>query len=545
MMIFNLQLFAKKDEKVVELERPTYTDQNKPATNTNISNTAATPEIKGVDNSLVNTMNSKFTESDALSSQKQGVTDKANAYTNFASNTNIISSDVWAGLTTPYSKSSSVLQAEQLLQSKIDQGYAGTHKDALNSLLNDFMNREDFEYDVDNDQMFQQALASAMGSGKTAMQDTMGQAAALTGGYGSTYATSAGNQAYNAFIQDAYDNLPEYYNMALAAYEAEGQQMLQQYNMLDAADTKEYSQWYDDINFQYQRTRDMVNDEYNQWNANQTMYANTANMQLSENAQVGNNLYNMYNVASNEYENAYTKEWNNWQQSVNNAYNLAGLQSNDYWNTKDDEFRVSESQREQSNWQAEFDYGKERDKVGDKQWQQQFDYNKTQDEQSQSNWEKSYKLDLANSGATVDKDGNVTIKNNGSKGTGTTATDSGYSPSAQQKADAKKAYEEGGTKGLEDYVAGQKDGMNTDELLDYVQRDSLPAGTTVKKTNDTWNGFLGLRGAFGGVDVDDTFEVTYTNEDGTTTTKILKTSELPKGAQVRANKLKKGESAVW
>ena len=333
----------------------------------------STPVIKGVDNSLVDTINSKYTEPDALLEQKQGVTDRANAYMDFANNTDIISSDVWAGLTTPYSKSSAVLQAEQLLQSKIDQGYAGTHKDALNTLLNDFMNREDFEYDVDKDQMFQQALASAMGSGKTAMQDTMGQAAALTGGYGSTYATTAGNQAYNSFIEDAYNNLPEYYNMALAAYEAEGQQMLQQYNMLDAADTKEYSQWYDDVNLQYQRTRDMVSDEYNQWNANQTMYANTANMQLAENAQIGNNLYNMYSVASNEYENAYAKDWQNWQQSIDSAYKMANMQSSDYWATENLDF-----QKEQANI-------------------------------SQSNWQKQYELELAAAGAKEDENGKIVV----------------------------------------------------------------------------------------------------------------------------------------
>jgi len=189
----------------------------------------------------------------------------------------------------------------------------------------------------------------------------------------STYATTAGNQAYNAFIEDAYNNLPEYYNMALAAYEAEGQQMLQQYNMLDAADTKEYSQWYDDINLQYQRTRDMVNDDYNQWNANQTMYANTANMQLAENAQIGNNLYNMYSVASNEYENAYAKDWQNWQQSIDSAYKMANMQSNDYWNTEN------------------------------------LNFQKDQADISQSNWEKSYALELASAGAKKDDKGNVVV----------------------------------------------------------------------------------------------------------------------------------------
>lgn len=363
---------SKKTTTTTEAPKTTVTPA--PAA-TKAPETPSTPKINGVDNSLVDTINSKYTENDALLEQKQGVTDRANAFMDFASNTNIISSDVWAGLTTGYSKSNAVLQAEQLLQSKIDQGYAGTHKEALNNLLNEFMNREDFEYDVDKDQMFQQALASAMGSGKAAMQDTMGQAAALTGGYGSTYATTAGNQAYNAFIEDAYNNLPEYYNMALAAYEAEGQQMLQQYNMLDAADTKEYSQWFDDITLQYQQTRDMVNDDYNQWSANQTMYANAANMQLAENAQIGSNLYNMYSVASNEYENAYAKDWQNWQQSIDSAYKLANLQSGDYWN------------------------------------KETLDFQKDQANISQSNWEKTYALDLASAGAKVDAKGDIIVEN--------------------------------------------------------------------------------------------------------------------------------------
>lgn len=339
------------------------------------TNVQKTPEIKGVDGSLVDTINSKFEASDELKGLEQTYTGYGQNYLDFASNTDIISSDVWAGLLTPYSKSSAVLQAEQLLQSKIEQGYAGTHKEALNNLLNEIMNREDFEYDVDKDQMFQQALASAMGSGKTAMQDTMGQAAALTGGYGSTYATTAGNQAYNAFIEDAYNNLPEYYNMALAAYEAEGQQMLQQYNVLDAADTKEYSQWYDEINMDYQRTRDMVNDEYNAWNANNTMYANAASMQLSENAQIGSNLYNAYSVTSDMYMNKYTQDVQNWQQSIDSAYKLANLQSSDYWNNETMAFQKSESAREQSNW------------------------------------EKSYALDLASAGASADSKGNVVVNN--------------------------------------------------------------------------------------------------------------------------------------
>jgi hypothetical protein len=300
------------------------------------------------------------------------------------------------------------------------------------------MNREDFEYDVDKDQMFQQALASAMGSGKTAMQDTMGQAAALTGGYGSTYATTAGNQAYNSFIEDAYNNLPEYYNMALAAYEAEGQQMLQQYNMLDAADTKEYSQWYDDVNLQYQRTRDMVSDEYNQWNANQTMYANTANMQLAENAQIGNNLYNMYSVASNEYENAYAKDWQNWQQSIDSAYKLANLGQSSY------------------------------------QFEQNMDFQKEQAAISQSNWQKSYELDLKQAGAKVDNKGNVVIDKPANE-----------EWSQSEYTNATKKFETGGEKAAVDYVEtiGKQKGWSETTIDSMV--DAVVAGGETPIYNKT------------------------------------------------------------
>jgi hypothetical protein len=288
----------------------------------------------------------------------------------------------------------------QLLQSQIEQGSPHTHADTLNKLMNDFLNREDFEYDVDKDQMFQQALASAMNSGKSAMQDTMGQAAALTGGYGSTYATTAGNQAYNAFIEDAYNNLPEYYNMALAAYEAEGQQMLQQYNMVDSADTKETNEWYNNISLRSQNLQNLITNEYNTWNANQTMYNNVAGMQVAENAQIGSNLFNAYSVSSDVYESAYKKDWDNWQQSIDSAYKLAGLQSTDYWNTEEMNFKVSESERDQENWQTTFDYNTERDAVAD------------------SQWEKKYKLELASNGAKYDKNGNIVVD----KPKGTTLT---------------------------------------------------------------------------------------------------------------------------
>ena len=41
------------------------------------------------------------------------------------------------------------------------------------------------------------------------MKDTMGQAAALTGGYGSSYAESSAQQQYDAYLQQLGDIVPE------------------------------------------------------------------------------------------------------------------------------------------------------------------------------------------------------------------------------------------------------------------------------------------------------------------------------------------------
>ena len=116
-----------------------------------------------------------------------------------------------------------------------------SYTDKINAIMGQIENREKFSYDFNTDPLFQNALQGAMSAGATAMQDTMGQASALTGGYGSSYATSAANQAYNEHIKGAYDNLPEYYNLAKSAYDQEGQELYDRLGMYRTADESEFS----------------------------------------------------------------------------------------------------------------------------------------------------------------------------------------------------------------------------------------------------------------------------------------------------------------
>lgn len=138
--------------------------------------------------------------------------------------------------------SDAYLQAMEYTNSLLSQMNSGrtSYTDQIEALLGEYRNREAFSYDASTDPMFQQMLAGYTQSGKVAMQDTIGQAAALTGGYGNTYGTAAGNAAYNQYLSEAYGNLPEYYNLALQAYDMEGQQMLNELGLLNDADQREY-----------------------------------------------------------------------------------------------------------------------------------------------------------------------------------------------------------------------------------------------------------------------------------------------------------------
>ena len=116
--------------------------------------------------------------------------------------------------------------------------------------------RGSFNYDVGSDPLYQAYKNQYVQGGRLAMQDTMGQAAALTGGYGSSYASTAGNQAYQQYLGGLNDQLLNLQSNALARYEAEGNRLQ---NLLGNYQNQESSD--------YNRYRDQVGDYYDKLNA--------------------------------------------------------------------------------------------------------------------------------------------------------------------------------------------------------------------------------------------------------------------------------------
>lgn len=106
--------------------------------------------------------------------------------------------------------------------------------DQLNALYDQIMNRKPFQYDLNGDLLYRQMADRYTQMGQQAMRDATGTAAGLTGGYGNSFATQVGNQAYQQYLTALNDNIPQLYDRAYQAYQDQGNQLLQQYELAAA-----------------------------------------------------------------------------------------------------------------------------------------------------------------------------------------------------------------------------------------------------------------------------------------------------------------------
>jgi hypothetical protein len=211
-----------------------------------------------------------------------------------------------------YVASQSVNDAKSALdlheQNKVADWTGGTYGESLKVALDRINNREKFTYDLNGDALYQQYKDQYINQGKLAMQDTMGQAAAMTGGYGNSYAATVGNQAYQGYLQKLNDVVPELYNLALNKYNLEGQDLKDQYSLLR-----------DQYNTEYGQHRDKVGD----WNTEAARlsdkYYNESNLDYSRYADNRDYHTNEYNTERSYdyglYSDAYNRAFSQYQQA--------------------------------------------------------------------------------------------------------------------------------------------------------------------------------------------------------------------------------------
>lgn len=168
-------------------------------------------------------------------------------------------------------------------------------KDQYADVMQQKLNRDPFAYDVNADALYQQYKDQYTTQGKLAMQDTMGQAAALTGGYGNSYAQTAGQQTYHNYLQQLNDKVPELYNLALNKYNMEGQELTDKLNLMNQERSNEYNEWLGGYN--------QLVDGVNIWSAEE------ANLQ-NRDANLWEAGLNKANALYTAASDAYNTEWN-------------------------------------------------------------------------------------------------------------------------------------------------------------------------------------------------------------------------------------------
>lgn len=140
--------------------------------------------------------------------------------------------------------------------------YAGTYDEQVKAMYDQVMNRKPFTYDLNGDALWQQYKDQYTTQGKLASMNVMGQAAALVGGYGNSYAQSAGQQAYQGYLQQLNDRVPELYQLAMDKYNNDYALLKDQFSTTAQMRDDEYGRYQDALG-QHNVALDRARSDYN------------------------------------------------------------------------------------------------------------------------------------------------------------------------------------------------------------------------------------------------------------------------------------------
>ena len=331
-----------------------------------------------------------------------------------------------------YTPSETVQQAQNLLQQQMEQKpgqYQSTWKGQLNDTINQILNRNKFSYDVNGDALYQQYKDQYVQQGKLAMMDTMGQAAALTGGYGNTYGQSVGQQAYQAYLQKLNDVVPELYGMALDQYNQEGQALYDRAALMAQQEDQDYARYMDGLNA---------------W-------------------------INERNYLAGRYDTERDYDYGKWEGDRDFSYEQ-------FLNDRNMGYQQERDRIADERYQQELAYQQEQDRIADERYLQELAYQQEQDRIAQEQWQaqfdegvRQYEQERADARAAA------AARSSGS-GSGT-KTDTGkttisYKDQQSYKKDADKAVAERGIDGLYDIgVQMEFEGYSQETIENWIESE--------------------------------------------------------------------------
>lgn len=162
--------------------------------------------------------------------------------------------------------------------------FKSKYESQISSLLDGIYNQKKFSYtgkDLKNDDLYQMYAQRYTDSARRAMQDTMANAQAQSGGYGSSYAAQVAQQSYDNQMNGLNDKALDFRDRAYQMYRDD---QANQYNKLQAFQGQD--------NTDYGRYRDTVTD----WQNDRNYYLNALNGERAHDL-------NVYNANTSNYWN--------------------------------------------------------------------------------------------------------------------------------------------------------------------------------------------------------------------------------------------------
>lgn len=171
----------------------------------------------------------------------------------------------------------------------------GTYDEQVKTLFDEIMGQKEFTYDLNGDALWQQYKDQYTTQGKMAMMDTMGQAAALTGGYGSSYGQGVGQQAYQGYLQQLNDRVPELYQLALQKYNDDQALLQEKYAAARELRADEYGRYRDETSDYYTDLGLAKDDENTLWNRGNSTWLTEQELRTQDEQTAYNRKQDEYN----------------------------------------------------------------------------------------------------------------------------------------------------------------------------------------------------------------------------------------------------------
>nr|DAV35535.1 MAG TPA: hypothetical protein [Caudoviricetes sp.] len=187
-----------------------------------------------------------------------------------------------------------------------------------NQALFNLANQKRFSYDLSKDTLYNQMKDQYQVMGQQAMADTIGQASAMTGGYGNSYATTAGSQAYQGYMQQLNNNIADLYNLALNTHSAETNRLQNVFNAYSTDRGTKSNEWQGNWNVYNNRFNNLAN-----------AYGDSRNYDLNSYNTQANAMGNVSNLKQDRADKSETMDYNLWDKANQNKLSLYGLR--DAW----------------------------------------------------------------------------------------------------------------------------------------------------------------------------------------------------------------------